>query len=314
MVLCRDTTGGRSCIDSSYWVYQDTLRKEAQWIREMVNPNGFLRRRDTLLLVSGVPTVVARDSVRAEPNGKPLETIHWAYSWAGDSLAEDRRVENFWNGNRLDRVKTTSMNTFDRTLYWGADGRLDSSIIPLTNIGYRYQYDTQGRMVGYTYQGQWDRIELDASGRLIALRVDMAEWPALDRYREFALDSFVLDGQGRLLESVSCLDYSTDSLIDRSKCTRHTYDYSLGVSLHRTPSVRAIGQVHRDGHQLVAQGVAGRSLILKILRPDGHLERMERGVGEISLDIRNLPQGLLLWSLESEGMAKTSGRIWRPAD
>jgi hypothetical protein len=64
---------------------------------------------------------------------------------------------------------------------------------------------------------------------------------------------------------------------------------------------------------LVAQGVSGRPLTLKILRPDGRVERMENAMGEIRLEIRDLPKGLLLWSLESEGSAQTSGRIWLPA-
>ncbi len=313
VVLCHDTIGGRSCVDSSYWMNQGSLYKDAQWILEKVDANGYLVRRDSIILVSGLLIVLSRDSVRVESNGKPLESIHWAYSGADQSLAENARVENFWNGNQLVRVKTTTITTYERNLFWGADGRLDSSIIPLMDDGYRFQYDAQGRMVGQTFSFQRNRMDLDANGRLIALRADIADGPDRDRYREYALDSFVLDAQGRLLESVRCLDYMTDSLLDRSNCSRRTYEYNVSVSIHRTPSIRAAGQVRREGSRLVAQGISGRPLTLKILRPDGRVERTEKAMGEMRLEIRDLPKGLLLWSLESEGSAQASGRIWLPA-
>ena len=312
VVRCHDTVVGRACVDSLYESNAGGLEGQARWIRERAD-NGYLVGRDTLQWVAGAMTLVVRDSVRREANGKPLERIHWAYSWSDDSLEEDHRVEWFWTGSRLDRAKTTSLFDFERVLYWGAGGRLDSALTPPVNNGIRYQYDAQGRLVGMTGNRKQDRLDLDAQGRLVAFRMDEPDDLDPSVFHEFSLDSFVLDGQGRLSVAFQCTDFKTTTMIDRSLCTRSTYEYDVSVGLGNPARTRPVGHLRHEGSRLVAQGISGRPLTLKILRPDGRVERTEKAMGEIRLEIRDLPKGLLLWSLESEGSAQANGRIWLPA-
>lgn len=314
VLRCRDTLGGRSCVDSSYWVYQDTLRKDARWIREKVDAHGYMVRRDTIMMVNGSLKSVAIDSQRVESNGKPLEQIHWSYSWGDDSLIQDIKTENVWNGSRLERVKThsSSVGEFERILYWGINGRLDSSVIPGLQNGYRFQYDSQGRMIGQTTGSLRNRMDLDANGRLVALHADLADNRNLARYREFALDSFILDPQGRLMEAVNCLDYSTDSLIHRSKCTRRTYDYNVSVSLRQPARVRAVGQVRLQEGALVGIGQAGRRTTLHVLAPNGKSIARASGEGQAVLAREALPDGLVVWQMEVDGAAWGGGKAFLP--
>jgi len=309
---CHDTVAGRACVDSLYENNAGGLEGQARWMRERAD-NGYLVGRDTLQWIAGAMTLVARDSVRREASGKPLERIHWGYSWSDDSIEENHRVEWFWTGSRLDRAKTTSLFDFERVLYWGAGGRLDSALTPPLNNGIRYQYDAQGRLVGMTGNRQRDCLDLDAQGRLVAFRMDESDDLDPSVFHEFSLDSFVLDGQGRLSVAFQCTDFNTTTRIDRSLCTRSTYEYDVSVGLESLARTRPVGQLRNEGSRLVARGVFGRPLALKILRPDGRLERSVRGVGEIALVIRDLPKGPLLWSLESEDLGTTSGRIWLPS-
>lgn len=178
--------------------------------------------------------------------------------------------------------------------------------------GYRFQYDTQGRMTGWIYLIWGKRYGYDAQGRLVAVRSDAQTKVTGGAWTELQLDSLVFDDKGRLSESVSCMEWIVGSLIHPSACSRRTYDYNISVSLRQAARARAVGQVRLQEGALVGIGQVGRRTTLHVLAPNGKSIARASGEGQAVLAREALPDGLVVWQMEVDGAAWGGGKVFLP--